>query len=79
MKPLLDILEEETSVRGGTGSEMENAARVGGYHEGFSAPDGKVRRLWQEDGDRRLCSIDQWPWEDAEDQGASNHQDKRCG
>ena len=35
--------------------------------------------LWQEDGDRRLRGIDQWPWEDAEDQRTGDHQDERCG
>jgi hypothetical protein len=33
--------------------------------------------LWPEDGDRRSCRVDQWPWEDAEDQRARNHQDER--
>ena len=58
---------------------MENAARVGGYREGFSAPDGKVRRLWQEDGDRRLRGIDQRARKDAEDERSRDHQDERRG
>ena len=57
-------------------NEIVTAARVGGYCAESPAPDNLVRRLWQEDGDRRLRRVDQWPWKDAEDQRTGNHQDE---